>query len=577
MKKVSTHIGYETFINSLKISLRMMAHLFILAFVLHMLFCCITIYMMMDMMDISIMFEWFFAYLIDSLNITLHLKFHYPDGQRVRAGTDIFSHSPSITAFAIASINKIKRIVGYTSIVYLILPAFIKFFRYWAQKSENYVRGSKLLSIPTLLKEMKKRNEVLDLPFGSVKMPVSAEPKSTLIVGSPGVGKTVMIGPIFHRLIDREERVVIYDYKGDYLEKFYTPERGDKVFNPLDARCLGYNIFNDINQYPDIDAIATSLIPPSATNSDPYWNDAARDVFSSILHYLNRNAFRNNKEIWRMITSTGEAIKAALQATPGGERGLRHLEDPTSKMTQSVLSVMTGYCRCFEYLTGINGEFSIKEWIETGKGCLFITSNAAVEDSLRPILSLFIDLLARKLLSMPDTTDQKTFFLLDEFASLQQLYSVSKLFTVGRSKGGSCIIGVQDFGQIDKIYSKEHRATIINACGNKVIFSVKDANTAKYCSALLGDEERLYSAKSLSMGDSIFKNKANLNFKKHREPLFLPSTIMDMPDLQCLVKFSSYSPVISNLTYRHYETRATGFEIREDLLLNYESDISWKI
>jgi type IV secretory pathway TraG/TraD family ATPase VirD4 len=83
-------------------------------------------------------------------------------------------------------------------------------------------------------------------------------------------------------LIDIGQRVVIYDYKSDYLSKFYRPKK-DIIFNPLDARGLEWNLFNEIKTRMDIDAIAASLIPPPISTSDPFWNDAARGVFAGIL------------------------------------------------------------------------------------------------------------------------------------------------------------------------------------------------------------------------------------------------------------------------------------------------------
>lgn len=77
---------------------------------------------------------------------------------------------------------------------------------------------------------------------------------------------------------------LIYDFKGDYVSRFYEPKR-DILFNPLDCRSAGWNLFSDIKTKLDINVMASSLIPPVYTG-DTFWNDAARGVFSGILHYL---------------------------------------------------------------------------------------------------------------------------------------------------------------------------------------------------------------------------------------------------------------------------------------------------
>ena len=86
--------------------------------------------------------------------------------------------------------------------------------------------------------------------------------------------------------------------------------------------------------------------------------------------------------------------------------------------------------RIFRQHPDYKGFRLITDWVEKGKGNIFINNNASVQDSLKPILSLFIDLMARKILSMPDYTMQKTVFLLDEFTTLQKLPSLINLLTL---------------------------------------------------------------------------------------------------------------------------------------------------
>ena len=567
MKQINAHEGYETFVNSFRMTLKMCVHLIIATVFVHVLITIGLIYFSTDLYDLKVTLYWIFAKAISSLNLGLKMTFQNPDGTMIQTSPDIIANTVTIKEYAFACLYEMKKIFVFSSTTYLLFPVFIIFFKYWSKRSGKYIRGSKLISLSDLLKEMAKRKEISDLPFGQTNMPVAGETKSTLMIGSPGVGKTTLIAQIFHRLRERNERSIIHDSKGDYVEKFYDPNRGDMIFNPLDKRSLGWTIFNELITFTDIDAVASSLIPPSSSGTDPFWTDAARDLFSGISHFLYQNNFRTNRDVWKLLTSDGQIIADNLNESKGGERGFRYIEDPKSKQALSVFSVMMQHCRCFEFMAGNEGSFSISDWIEKGTGCIFITNNSEVQDTLRPILSLFIDLLARKLLSLPDTTTKKTFFLLDEFGTLQRLPSILKLLTMGRSKGACCYIGIQDFGQIDKIYSKEHRQTIINSCGNKVIFSVTDTNTAKYCSELIGETEYLYSDKTLSMGESNLRNKASLSFRKRREALFLPSTIMNFPELQCIVKFWNYSPVVSKLIYKNFSKMTESFLIRDDLLL----------
>ncbi len=150
------------------------------------------------------------------------------------------------------------------------------------------------------MEQMKITKDCPDLPLGPVALPRDAEVKHLLFIGAPGTGKTNQASQMIERLIEREEKMVVYDFKGDYLAKFYDPDR-DIIFNPLDSRCGGWNVFNELVQFMDIDAVAHSLIPQSY-QQDPFWNDAARDVFSGILHYLYQNNAKTNAHIWEAVT-----------------------------------------------------------------------------------------------------------------------------------------------------------------------------------------------------------------------------------------------------------------------------------
>ena len=138
--------------------------------------------------------------------------------------------------------------------------------------------------------------------FGIIPIPWWAENRHFIIVGRPGTGKTTLLNQVIEKLRQREEKAIIYDFKGDYLSCFYDPDK-DYIFNPLDSRCVNWCLFDEIEMLPDIDSIATSMIPPSY-REDKFWVDAARDIFSSILHYLTIRGQKTNQAIWELVSYT---------------------------------------------------------------------------------------------------------------------------------------------------------------------------------------------------------------------------------------------------------------------------------
>ena len=555
-------------VHSVKIFLKTGILLLLILFLVHLLICLglVNIFLL-DKYGWIVILKFIGAKIMSNINPDFPILFTNPDGNTVKTTAQIICNNESISQMTYWVLTETKQYFIFSSCIYALFPVglIILFKGKPSNKKDLHIRGSKLMNTKKFLSSAKKKNDSLDLPFGSVKMPNSCEAKSTLIIGKPGVGKTVLLAGLFSRLKERGVKMIVYDFKGDYVQHFFEPKK-DIIFNPFDSRGVDWNLFREIFTPLDLDAVASSLIPTlEGTSADTFWSDGGRDLFASILFFLNYHGFRSNRDIWKMVSSDGKTIAKNLKLTKGCEKGYRYVVEHKSKMALSLLAVMMQHCKFFEYMTDRDGHFSINDWIEKGTGNIFITNNASVQDSLRPILSVFIDLLARKILSMPDNTMQKTSFLLDECTSLQQLPSLVKLLTLGRSKGVSCYLGTQSYGQIEALYGKAHKESIINACANQILFSVSGSNTAKEASAILGEAESIRIEKSFSTG-SDYREGASLAYRNTTEPILLPSEIMGgLKDLECIVKFSNYSPVKSELKYTEYPKINEGFIMRPDL------------
>lgn len=452
-----------------------------------------------------------------------------------------------------------------SAVIYFAYPFVIGMFKSRANKQSitKHLSGAALISP----KEFASRIGPGDLPFGSFRLPWKEETKHCLTIGRPGTGKTVFLSQIVQRLKERKEKGVIYDFKGDYVSRFYNPDT-DIIFNPLDTRCRGWNLFDDIKTKLDINVIASSLIPPAYTG-DTFWNDAARGVFSGILHYLWQNNHRTNREIWHGVTAPGHDIHEWLRRTPEGQTGFRYIEDASSKQALSVFATMMQYTSAFEYMSQTESGFSITEWLSDEKpGFIFVTNQSDVKDTLKPILSLFIDFLGKKLLSLPDDLKRRVFFLLDEFGTLQRLSSIKELLITSRSKGGSCWIGIQDIGQLNKLYTQDVADTIVNACGSSVMFAVSDPRTAKYLIDKIGDTEILETEETLSMGVSNYRDGVSMTERRKRQRLIIDSQLMNLPDLKAYVKVPN-NPFITLSTFaiKNYPVKTTPFIIRNNLIL----------
>lgn len=405
--------------------------------------------------------------------------------------------------------------------------------------------------------------------IGKIPVPPFGETRHFLIVGRPGTGKTTLLNQVLEKLRVRQQKAIIHDFKGDYVSTFYNPEI-DILFNPLDVRSVNWCLFSEIEMQPDIDSIATSMIPESY-REDKFWIDAARDVFSSILYYLKATKQESNQDIWNQVTKTEQEMLELmnLAVTSGIEpakKALGYLQgyDKGSKVASDVLSTMRQYTNCFQYMTHLENSFSIKKWLEDDKqGFIFITNYANLRDTLKPILSLFIDTALKHLLSLPDDLNRRVFFILDEFASLQRLTSIVRTLEQGRSKGASVWIATQDISQLQKLYGHETTYTIANTTNTIVSFALNDPNSCEFLSKLFGEREILETDESLSMGPADLRDGLSITRKRKIERLLLPSEFTTLKDLECYLKMLSYDITKTKIQFKAFEKKNNAFILNE--------------
>ncbi len=541
---------FEIFFSGLRMSVKMHMYLTGMIFVFQLTIGFSLFYYYNDVL-LKTFFEYLLAYFIETVT-----TLQWPNNFRAAEAISYL-------------VSELKYYAVWSLLTWILYPVVLYLF--WRKSKEQlknqYVSGSKLISKNELKKSLR---EPILFSISGVPFPMGSDIKHNFIIGRPGTGKTVFLSAVIEN-IKPKNKGIIYDFKGDYLSQFYDPEV-DIIFNPLDLRDVQWNIFNEIKTVMDIDGIAHSLIPESS-NQDIFWVSAARAVFSGILHYCYENKMRTNNDVWTVLTSPLGEISEKLKVTKGGESGYVYIQDASGKQALSVMATLIQYVDCFSYMGKGTSDFSISNWLEKGKGWIFVTNYADIKDTLRPILSLFIDLLGKKLLSMPDDLIRRIYFIVDEFGTLQKLSTVKDLLTLSRSKGGGVWIGVQDIGQVDRLYGPHGRQTIVNACGTSVHFSIADPDTAEFVSKKIGDTRYRYVEEVHSIGVTDFKDGISLQPRDKTERLIMPADLQNLPDLECFIKLPGYFLVRTKLTYKKYKNKHLPFILREGLEIEKKPEL----
>jgi hypothetical protein len=216
----------------------------------------------------------------------------------------------------------------------------------------------------------------------------------------------------------------------------------------------------------------------------------------------------NLSDIIRSLQSL-ETIRAALSLHPDTTDALRNLRE--DKTLHGVLATVDLVRREFEVIAGLldrprvsrERTFSLTDWMQESS-VLILAPSATVEEVIAPYNRLIIERVGQLLLDAPEvehntsTGRSRTWFFLDEFPRLGRMQRIEDLMTNSRSKGGICLLGLQEFSSLKEIYGPHYSITIAGTCTHKMLFQAPSPEHAEYCERIIGYEDVI----QLSRGES---------------------------------------------------------------------------
>lgn len=336
--------------------------------------------------------------------------------------------------------------------------------------------------------------------------------KHILLVGGTGSGKTNVFNQIvsqIKRKMTDNDVMIIFDTKGDYFKLFFDEKKDIVLGNSeqYEASKICWNIFKEIVcdglQEDEINAniqeIAWSLFSESieTNKSQPFFPNAARDLFSAILTYIVRigktnlefkKSYFNNSALRKYFDLIdAKTLSNMLKDETDLSSVLSYIGDGTTGQALGVMAEMQSIIRkIFVGNYAKDGRFSIRDFVRQKKQkTLFIEYDLSYGKSLIPIYQLLIDLALKEALGR-SKSDGNVYVICDEFKLLPHLSHIDDAVNFGRSLGVKIFAGIQSIEQLNENYG-EARAKNITA-GFSSIFSFKanDISTREFTSGLYG-------------------------------------------------------------------------------------------
>ena len=403
--------------------------------------------------------------------------------------------------------------------------------------------------------------------IAGVPYPARAETQHTIVSGTTGSGKTVLISDLVAQIRARGERCVLYDKMGSYTRSFYDPDR-DVLLNPLDARSPRWSPFLEARSPRDFDTMAAALIPQQRDTVDPFWVTAARQLFSNGAGVLReRGETRNRVLVDHLLKTELTKLAEAMEGTVA-----QSIVDPENPKTAlSVRAMLTAHLGALEVLPDTGTPFSIRDWIgrpDTAGGdggFLFLTSRGDQHASLRGLISTWIEIAVNALLSLDQQDGRRIWIVLDELPTLHQVPSLQPGLAESRQFGGCFVLGIQVISSLRDLYGRNGAETISGLCGTRVVLAAPDKDTAGWSADSLGRAEIEEVAEGVSYGANTIRDGVSLTPKRELRPLALASEIMQLPNLHGYLKFPGPLPVAGiELDYVARPKIAERFVPRED-------------
>jgi hypothetical protein len=363
-----------------------------------------------------------------------------------------------------------------------------------------------------------------------LRIPKSAEPKHIQIMGDTGTGKSTIIKRLLQQIADRGEVAIVYDPAGEFTETFYKEGRGDWILNPLDRRTPYWTPSSELRNPAEARTIAASMYQPREDKRGEFFTDTPQKIFAHLLKYKPTPEelvqwMSDEKEIDRRLKGT-ELANFAPKEAPQQRSGVL----ASLGLVADSLRLLPTRAEAHDR------EWSATEWADKRNGWIFLTSTEAEQEALRPLHSLWIDLLVLRLLTRPKPGQKKAWLVIDELASLQRLPQFHTALTKGRKSDNPIVFGYQGKAQLETIYG--HLAEVmLSQPTTKFILRTAEPNAAKWAAEMIGEVEIERVRETVADGKRQGKS---FTLDRQIEPLVMKSEVEGLPDLHAFVKINNY-------------------------------------
>jgi type IV secretory pathway TraG/TraD family ATPase VirD4 len=376
-----------------------------------------------------------------------------------------------------------------------------------------------------------------------MRIPRLAEGQHIELMGDTGAGKTRLIMQLLLQIKDRGHSAIVYDPACEFVQRFYDSSRGDIILNPLDDRCPYWGPSEELRRRAEAKAIAASLYQPTTDKKGEFFTETPQKIFAHLLTFG-----PSPQELVEWMANPDE-IDRRVQNTEMATMIAKGAQQQRNGVLAS-LGLIADSLRMLPRKDKTTNHWSATDWAENRKGWIFLTSKPSEREALRPLHSLWIDLLVLRLLNEPKEGQHPVWFVLDELASLQRLPQLHTAITENRKSKNPLVLGFQGKAQLEVIYG--HMAEVmLSQPATKIFLKTTEPKAAEWVSSAIGKVEIERMRQTHFDGSRTGKN---FTLERQVEPLVLDSEISGLPDRHAYLKLGNY---VAHFSFAYHDIPAT--------------------
>lgn len=388
----------------------------------------------------------------------------------------------------------------------------------------------------------------------------SNDPGHILVVGPTRSGKGVsFVIPNGHAWAGS---MVVLDIKMENHDAFAKARKAAGnaifVFAPGSLKTHRYNPLDFVRSGPematDCQNIAGFL---TAVQNENEWSLAARKLVAALLGYVLTSPLHEKGRTIRTavtVISTGNDIADVLKVLVATERQFlpqwvvddfnQFIAIPERTRGSVLFNVANAFAPWSSELIAeatSTSDFDIRE-LRRSRMTIFIGTPLADLESYRPLIRILFqqihDVLMRNLPGKDER--HQVLLMLDEFFALGRMTSLASKIAVSAGYGFRMAIILQNLSQLDELYGKATRETLIAGCAAKLFVAINDNATAQYVSEALGNYTADNRTKIVGTG---ITQSARISVTKIGVPLRRPEALMKMSRDKSLLLISGTRPI----------------------------------